>query len=84
MYRLTPKYSRDTSAARIIPVAVFLLLITLSCGGYGIQTWQRSGLAVALPTLLSALILVLGALAMMAYGIRGLRANRLTKESVKE
>ncbi len=84
MYRLTPKYSRNTSAARIIVLAVFLLLITLSCGGYGIQTWQRSGLAIALPTLLGALIMVLGALAMIAYGIRGLRANRPTKESAKE
>jgi hypothetical protein len=80
MYRLTPKYSRDTSAARIIVLAVFLLLITLSCGGYGIQLWQHSGLSMALPTLLGALILGLGALVMIAFGIRGLRANRLTKE----
>jgi len=84
MYRLTPKHSRDASAARIIPVAVLALLMAISCGGYGIQIWQRSGLDMASSTLLGAIALGLGALAMMAYGIRSLRANRSMRESAKE
>jgi hypothetical protein len=79
VYRLQPKDTRDASPARLILLAIFVILVAFSCGGYGIQIWQRSGPAMASVTLLGATALLLGSVAMIVIGIRGLRANRISR-----
>ncbi len=66
---------QGVGAGRLLFPVVMLLLIAASCGGYGVQIWQREGPAAAQYTLILAGILALVALIILTIAIRSIRAG---------
>jgi len=69
----TPSKQRGQVYAALL--ALTMLGLALACAQVGVKAWQQTGSASAWPSLVAAPLLAVGAVALLYYAVRSVRAS---------